>query len=220
MSRSLRVCRALQCCSPYTANVVAVVEQARLERPGSSKTGCSAYFGSGRPPAHAVLKVAGMSHRDNDTFRARHARLVLGSAVLAALLFAHAPQAHASGGGPTLELENASGVLLGLSAIGFGGMDLFFLAADRPPPLALSILQITIAGMIIPLTAVESNDTGLLIGAGISSAWFIGHGVFSIQLRSERQRERQRALLMEQRRRAECEREHDTRVGALLCTAR
>lgn len=194
-----------------------MVEPARVEKPDRSKTGCPAYFDSARSPAHAVLKLAGMSHRDDILLCTR---LVLGCVVLAALLLAHPPQAHASGGGPTLELENASGALLGLSAIGFGGMDLFFLAADRPLPLALSILQITIAGMLIPLTAVESNDTGLLIGAGISSAWFIGHGIFNIHLGSERRRERQRALALEQRRREECEREHDSRVGALLCTAR
>lgn len=144
------------------------------------------------------------------------ARVGLGFAIATALWLAEAPAARASGTpAPDFDGDAMSTVLLASSAIGFGTVDLLYLAHDRPLPIALTILQITVAGMLVPLSAIGAHSTGLHLGAVMSFSWFVGHGVYNIFAYSARERERQKAQAAERARHAACAREPEPR--SLLC---
>jgi len=125
-------------------------------------------------------------------------RMLLGAAIVAVLSLADPPAAHASRtpfeSGLQLDLGEASPGLLVLSGLTFGAIDLLYLAFDRHMPIALTILQITVAGILVPLTALESRRYDVHVGAVFSSAWFIGHGIYSIFEYSDYQRRRREAL--------------------------
>lgn len=135
----------------------------------------------------------------------------------AALWLGQPSTAEASGViSPKLDMETTMGALmLTTSAIGFGIVDTLYFAHDRPMPIALSVLQIVVAGALVPLSALRSNDQGVQVFAAISSAWFIGHGVYSFASWSMRERERQRAIAAERERLAACAVEPARR--SLLC---
>jgi hypothetical protein len=101
--------------------------------------------------------------------------------------------AQASGGGLGLSLESDAGgaaALLGLSAIGFGALDIAFFAAGRPLPVGLSILQIGLAGVLVPLLSLSAHDSAVAIGAFVSMAWFSGHGIHELVVYPEYARRR------------------------------
>jgi hypothetical protein len=103
------------------------------------------------------------------------------------------PEAAHASGAPTLSLEgdaHAGMMLLGVSAIGFGLLDLAFIAKDRPLPVGLSILQISVAGVLVPLFALTARDSGVAIGAFVSMAWFSGHGIHELVVYPEYARRR------------------------------
>jgi len=133
-------------------------------------------------------------------------RLLLGGALLLASLCAGPGTAHASGTpDPTLGLFSSTecaAVLLSTSAIAFGSLDLLYFGVDRPMPTGLAIVQMVIAGALVPMIAARRDDAGLQIGAAISSAWFLGHGIYSASAYSEYRRQRQRAIAAERTRRA------------------
>lgn len=124
--------------------------------------------------------------------------MLFGAATIAVLSLADVPAAHASRtpfeSGLELNVGEMSSGLLVLSGLTFGAIDLLYLAFDRHMPLALTILQITVAGILVPLTAVETRRYGVHVGAVFSSAWFIGHGIYSIFEYSDYQRRRRAAL--------------------------
>lgn len=139
----------------------------------------------------------------------------------AALWLAQPTTAEASGAfAPSrADYHTAMGALvLTTSAIGFGIADTLYFAHDRPMPIALAVLQIVVAGALVPVSALRSNDHDVRLFAAISSAWFIGHGVYSFAAWSMRERERQRAVAAERERLAACA--VDPARRSLLCWPR
>jgi hypothetical protein len=137
--------------------------------------------------------------------RGLFARVLLSAAIIAVVWCLHAPAAHASRApfesGLQISGGDLSAGLLAASALVFGSIDLVYLARDRPLPIGLTILQITVAGMLVPLTSVDTGRVDVQIGAVISSAWFAGHGIYSLLAYSELERKRAEGLAAERKRR-------------------
>lgn len=140
-------------------------------------------------------------------YQALQIRVLLGAAILAVFSLADASQAHASrgpfdSGSGMSGGQLATGLLLS-NALTFGALDLAYFAADRPLPVGLIIVQIAVAGVLVPATAarVGLGEGGIQLGAALSSAWFVGHGIYSAAANSEYKRERAEALEAERTRR-------------------
>jgi hypothetical protein len=127
-------------------------------------------------------------------------KALLGAAIIAVLSLADAPQAHASRGpfesSPSIRVGRLATGLLLANALTFGAIDLAYFGLERPMPIGLIIVQIAVAGVLVPATAarVGLGDVGIQLGAAISSAWFVGHGIYSAAAISEYNRERAEAL--------------------------
>jgi hypothetical protein len=133
-------------------------------------------------------------------------KALLGAAIIALLSLADASQAHASrapfeSGG--IRGGQLAGGLLLANALTFVAIDLAYFAADRPLPIGLTILQIAVAGVLVPATAarVGLGEPGVQLGAALSSAWFVGHGIYSAAAYFNYRRERAEALEAERTRR-------------------
>lgn len=139
--------------------------------------------------------------------QALQARVLLGAAIIAVLSLADAPQAHASRGpfdsGPGISGDQLATGLLLANGLTFGAIDLAYFAADRPLPIGLIIVQIAVGGVLVPATAarVSGGEVGIQLGAATSSAWFVGHGIYSGAAYSEHHRARAEALEAERTRR-------------------
>lgn len=145
----------------------------------------------------------------------------LGFAIATALWLAQASAAQASGviSIDKDDFETGVGAMLLIgSAVGFGAMDLMYFAHDKPVPSGLAVVQIVVGGVLVPMSALRSSHPGVVIGAGISSAWFSGHGIYSVAGDAERQREAERRLATERAQRAACA--HEPGPRRLLCLSR
>lgn len=126
----------------------------------------------------------------------RHVTFAL---LISAGLWLGAAPARANGAGaPSLRLESDEAVtMLLLSDLVFGGMDSLFLALDRPLPVGLSILQISVGGLLVPLVVGASTDSAAVqIAASASGLWFSAHGIYNLATYPAyaRERRRQRSL--------------------------
>jgi hypothetical protein len=182
--------------------------------PAGIDTGCTAKIVPSAGWARAVLKATGM---DNSSAHSL-ARPWLGLATAAFLWLAQSATAEASGAiSPTVDRDTlVGGTLLIGSAIAFGTVDLLYFAHDRPMPIGLTVVQMVVGGILVPLAASRSNDQGILIGAAFSTAWFTGHGVYSVVAHSKRERQRKQAIAADREWRAACARETEPR--SLLCS--
>lgn len=91
-------------------------------------------------------------------------------------------------GEPTL-----AGTLLITSAIGFGAADLAFIVSERPMPAWLSLLQIGVSGLFLPMNALlSSGSVPLGITAVGTGVWFTSFGIYNVAVYPEYRRKRMR----------------------------
>lgn len=115
---------------------------------------------------------------------------------LAAVVALSAAPAHASRGYPGLALDSPemAQALLVTSGIAFGAADVAFAIAWRPMPIVLSLLQVGVAGILVPAIALDNDGpVGQHVGAAASIVWFTGHGLYNVAIYPEYARERARA---------------------------
>jgi uncharacterized membrane protein HdeD (DUF308 family) len=111
-----------------------------------------------------------------------HAGAVFCGVIVAALVALAPARARASDAGSIdLDSQTVAGTLLVCSAIGFGVADLAFIARDQPTPPWLSLLQIGLSGVFLPMNVFLSDPSvGLTIAAASSAAWFTSFGVYNL----------------------------------------
>ena len=106
----------------------------------------------------------------------------LAAAAFVACMTLAPTSAHASGA-PSFDLDGdavAQTVLLS-NALVFGGLDILFIAIGRPMPMWLSIMQIAIAGAVLPYLAINAADSvALQVAAGASAVLFTSYGIYDI----------------------------------------
>ena len=100
-----------------------------------------------------------------------------------AALLTFAPACACASGAESIDFDGktVAGTLLVGSAIGFGVADLTFIGCDQPTPPWLSLLQIGLSGVFLPLNVFLSDPSvGLTVAAASSAAWFTSFGVYNL----------------------------------------
>jgi uncharacterized membrane protein HdeD (DUF308 family) len=115
------------------------------------------------------------------TYRAHDIALFCSLALAA--LFAFTPARASASGALSIDFESeaVAGTLLIGSAIGFGVADLTFIGRDQPTPPWLSLLQIGLSGVFLPINVFLSDPSvGLTVAAASSAAWFTSFGLYNL----------------------------------------
>jgi hypothetical protein len=117
------------------------------------------------------------------------------------LAFMVPAQAHASGA-PYSRAREAVGLMaLVVDTAVFGVVDFVYIARGRPMPVWVSIMEITIGGMLGPVFVLgQAESTGLKIAAGATALWFIGHGIYDLARYPEYRRQKLRERELERAR--------------------